>query len=56
MTEKADCEAGPGIVPVADAIAKRWRSLVKAGSGGLDVSAARQGLGTETSTSQRTFT
>jgi 3-hydroxyisobutyrate dehydrogenase len=52
----ADSEAGPGIVPVADAIAKRWRSLVKAGSGGLDVSAARQGLGTETSTRQRTFT
>jgi 3-hydroxyisobutyrate dehydrogenase len=31
--------------PVAGAIAKRWRNLVKSGSSGLDVSAARRGLG-----------
>ncbi|HWE65683.1 MAG TPA: NAD(P)-dependent oxidoreductase [Acidimicrobiales bacterium] len=47
----ADTEAGPGVVPVADAIAARWRHLVDAGSGGLDVSAARQGLGPDPSTS-----
>jgi 3-hydroxyisobutyrate dehydrogenase len=52
----ADTEAGPGVVPVADAIAQRWRGLVEAGSGQLDVSAARQGLGSEASTRPHTFT
>jgi hypothetical protein len=37
--------AGPGVTPVAIAIADRWRGLVSRGSSGLDVSAARQGLG-----------
>jgi 3-hydroxyisobutyrate dehydrogenase len=31
--------------PVAGAIASRWRDLVRSGSSGLDVSAARHGLG-----------
>ncbi len=40
------CEAaGPDPVPVARAIARRWRTLVEAGSGPLDVSAAALGLG-----------
>jgi 3-hydroxyisobutyrate dehydrogenase-like beta-hydroxyacid dehydrogenase len=46
----AESEAGPGVVPVAEAIGKRWRGLVNAGAGGLDVSAARQGLGAEAAT------
>jgi 3-hydroxyisobutyrate dehydrogenase len=33
------------VAPVAAAIADRWRDLVRSGSGGLDVSAARRGLG-----------
>jgi 3-hydroxyisobutyrate dehydrogenase len=37
--------AGAEVAPVAVAIADRWRGLVREGSGGLDVSAARQGLG-----------
>jgi 3-hydroxyisobutyrate dehydrogenase len=37
-------EAGSGVAPVASAIADRWRRLVRNGSSGLDVSAARQGL------------
>jgi 3-hydroxyisobutyrate dehydrogenase len=36
--------AGPGVAPIASAIAERWRGLVDHGSSGLDVSAARQGL------------
>jgi 3-hydroxyisobutyrate dehydrogenase len=35
---------GAGVAPVAAAIADRWRGLVRDGSGGLDVSAARLGL------------
>jgi 3-hydroxyisobutyrate dehydrogenase len=38
-------DAGGEIAPVAGAIADRWRGLVRNGSSGLDVSAARQGLG-----------
>lgn len=37
--------AGADVAPVAAAIAKRWRRLVRGGSSGLDVAAARQGLG-----------
>ena len=40
-------EAGPGVAPLASAIAERWRGLVRTGSSGLDVSAARHGLGTD---------
>jgi 3-hydroxyisobutyrate dehydrogenase len=36
---------GAGVVPIAAAIADRWRGLVNEGSSGLDVSAARRGLG-----------
>jgi 3-hydroxyisobutyrate dehydrogenase len=36
---------GAGVAPVAAAIADRWRGLVDDGSSGLDVSAARNGLG-----------
>jgi 3-hydroxyisobutyrate dehydrogenase len=36
-----------GVAPVAAAIGDRWRGLVREGSGGLDVSAARNGLGPE---------
>ena len=39
--------AGTGVAPVASAIADRWRGLVSNGSSGLDVSAARNGLGPE---------
>jgi 3-hydroxyisobutyrate dehydrogenase len=38
-------DAGAGVAPVASAIADRWRGLVRDGSSGLDVSAARNGLG-----------
>jgi 3-hydroxyisobutyrate dehydrogenase len=41
----ASSEAGAGVAPVAVAIAERWRGLVRNGSSGLDVSAARQDLG-----------
>jgi 3-hydroxyisobutyrate dehydrogenase len=41
----ATSEAGPGVVPLASEIAERWRGLVNNGSSGLDVSAARKGLG-----------
>jgi 3-hydroxyisobutyrate dehydrogenase len=41
----AAAEAGAGVAPVAEAIADRWRGLVHHGSSGLDVSAARNGLG-----------
>lgn len=40
-------EAGAGVAPVASVIADRWRGLVHSGSSGLDVSAARNGLGPE---------
>jgi 3-hydroxyisobutyrate dehydrogenase len=43
----ATSEAGTGVVPLAAAIAERWRGLVGNGSNGLDVSAARHGLGPE---------
>jgi len=46
----AGAEAGPGVLPVADAIAERWRGLVATGASGLDVSAARRGLGGAAST------
>jgi 3-hydroxyisobutyrate dehydrogenase len=38
-------EAGTGVAPVAAVIAERWRGLVRDGSSGMDVSAARRGLG-----------
>jgi 3-hydroxyisobutyrate dehydrogenase-like beta-hydroxyacid dehydrogenase len=38
-------EAGADAVPVADAISNRWRDLVADRARGLDVSAARLGLG-----------
>jgi hypothetical protein len=41
----ATSEAGVGVAPLAAAIAERWRGLVRSGSSGLDVSAARKGLG-----------
>lgn len=37
--------AGSGVLPIVATIADRWRSLVRQGSGALDVSVARQGLG-----------
>jgi 3-hydroxyisobutyrate dehydrogenase len=43
----ATSEAGAGVAPLAAAIAERWRGLVRSGSSGLDVSAARHGLGPE---------
>ncbi len=43
----ATSEAGAGVVPLAASIAERWRSLVQNGFGGLDVSAARHGLGAD---------
>jgi 3-hydroxyisobutyrate dehydrogenase len=43
----ATSEAGAGVAPLAAAIAQRWRGLVRNGSSGLDVSAARKGLGPE---------
>jgi 3-hydroxyisobutyrate dehydrogenase len=44
----ATSEAGAGVAPLAAAIAERWRGLVHNGSSGLDVSAARNGLGADT--------
>jgi 3-hydroxyisobutyrate dehydrogenase len=41
----ATSEAGRNVVPLAADIADRWRDLVRSGSSGLDVSAARKGLG-----------
>jgi 3-hydroxyisobutyrate dehydrogenase len=38
-------DGGADAAPVAGAIAERWRHLVEDGSSGLDVSAARRGLG-----------
>jgi 3-hydroxyisobutyrate dehydrogenase len=40
-------DAGAEVAPIAVAIADRWRGLVQDGSGGLDVSVARHGLGGE---------
>jgi hypothetical protein len=37
--------AGEEVAPIAHAIAERWRGLLHEGSSGLDVSAARRGLG-----------
>ena len=45
----ATSEADRGVAPLAAAIAQRWRGLVQNGFGGLDVSAARNGLGPEAS-------
>ena len=42
----AQAAAGVEVTPVAESIAERWRRLVAAGYGHLDISAARQGLGT----------
>jgi 3-hydroxyisobutyrate dehydrogenase len=42
--ELAETAAGPATVPVASAIADRWRALADRGLAGLDVSAARLGL------------
>jgi 3-hydroxyisobutyrate dehydrogenase len=41
----ARASAGVGVIPVAGTIAERWRSLVSAGYGQLDISAARKDLG-----------
>jgi 3-hydroxyisobutyrate dehydrogenase len=41
----AEAAAGVDVVPVAGAIAERWQRLVAEGYGGLDISAARKGLG-----------
>jgi 3-hydroxyisobutyrate dehydrogenase len=38
-------EGGADAAPIAHAISERWQRLVDTGSSGLDVSAARQGLG-----------
>jgi 3-hydroxyisobutyrate dehydrogenase len=45
--ELAETAAGPGVVPVARAIARRWRDLADRGVAGLDVSVARLGLAQE---------
>jgi 3-hydroxyisobutyrate dehydrogenase len=42
----AQAAAGVEVIPVAESIAERWRRLVAAGYGHLDISAARKGLGT----------
>jgi 3-hydroxyisobutyrate dehydrogenase len=39
-----ESDAGVGPVPIAAAIAQRWRDLITQGAGDLDVAAARQGL------------
>ena len=44
----AEAAARAGVMPVADAIAERWRRLVAEGYGRLDISAARMGLGSAT--------
>jgi 3-hydroxyisobutyrate dehydrogenase len=46
--ELAETAAGPDCVPVAGSIASRWRDLADRGYAGLDVSAARFGLGENT--------
>jgi 3-hydroxyisobutyrate dehydrogenase len=40
-----ESDAGEGPVPVAAAIAERWRGLAASGAGAFDVAAAHQGLG-----------
>ena len=45
----ATTEADRGVAPLAAAIAQRWRGLVHNGFSGLDVIAARNGLGPEVS-------
>jgi 3-hydroxyisobutyrate dehydrogenase len=47
--ELAETAAGADCVPVAGSIARRWRDLADRGFAGLDVSAARFGLGENTS-------
>jgi 3-hydroxyisobutyrate dehydrogenase len=42
--ELAETAAGPRPIPIAGAVADRWRTLVDRGFGHLDVSAARLGL------------
>ncbi len=37
-------DSGAEATPVANAIADRWRTLVRSGASGLDVSVARRGL------------
>jgi 3-hydroxyisobutyrate dehydrogenase len=44
----ATSEAGTEAAPLAEGIAERWRGLVHNGFSGLDVSAARHGLGSDT--------
>jgi 3-hydroxyisobutyrate dehydrogenase len=41
----ASASAGDGVIPIAGTIAERWRGLVSAGYGPLDISAARMDLG-----------
>jgi len=41
----AQSAAGGEVIPVAESIAERWRRLVAAGYGQMDISAARKGLG-----------
>ena len=41
----AQSAAGGEVIPVAESIAERWRCLVAAGYGQMDISAARKGLG-----------
>ena len=43
----AQAAAGAEVIPVAESIAERWRRLVAAGYGRLDISAARKGLGSK---------
>lgn len=50
----ATSEAGVSVVPLAAAIAERWRGLVSDGWSGLDVSAARHGLGGDARARQAT--
>jgi 3-hydroxyisobutyrate dehydrogenase len=45
--ELVEAAAGIESMPVAESIAARWRRLVEAGRGRLDISAARLGLGSE---------
>jgi 3-hydroxyisobutyrate dehydrogenase len=51
----ATSAAGPAVVPVAERIAERWRTLVGQGLGRLDVSAARIGLDAIPAVDERPF-
>jgi 3-hydroxyisobutyrate dehydrogenase len=51
----ATSAAGPAVVPVAETIAERWRTLVGQGLGRLDVSAARIGLDAIPAVDERPF-